>query len=103
MFPILSAWLVIVGIGLTKIHLRVFERGLHFTDARATHEAAWSDVTAVEERTNKYGTIMALALAVPTGTIVLPKELARFADVRAQVDKHVTAPRTQRQIAPMDR
>ncbi len=102
-FPILAAWMIVVGVGLTRIHLRVFERGLHFTDARAAHETAWDDVTAVEERTNKYGTVMALALAVPTGTIVLPKELSRFAEVRALVDKHVKAPRTQRQIAPLDR
>jgi hypothetical protein len=102
-FPIMSAWMIVVGIGLTKIHLRVFERGLHFTDARAAHEAAWSDVTAVEERTNKYGTIMAVAVTVPTGTIVLPKELSRFADVRAQLDKHVSAPRTKVAFAPLAR
>ena len=102
-FPLLAAWMVVVGIGLTRLHLRVFERGLWFADGRAEHEAAWDDVTAVEERVNKYGHVMALALAVPTGTIVLPKELSRFAAVRALIDKRVNAPRTRREIAPIDR
>lgn len=102
-FPLMSSWMVTVGLGLMKLHLRVFERGFVFDDARGTHEAEWTDVRAIEERRNKYGTVMALALAVPTGTIVLPKELRGFAEVRALVDKHVKAPRTQAAFAPFAR
>lgn len=102
-FPLMSAWMVVVGLGLMKLRLRVFERGFVFDDARGTHEAEWSEVRAVEERVNKYGTIMQIALAVPTGTIVLPKELHRFADVRALLDKHVKVARTKAAFPPLAR
>ena len=102
-FPLLGAWMLVVALGLQKIRLRVFERGLAFADARGEHEAEWSEIRSVEERSSERGRLLAIALAVPSGTIVLPRELHGFDQVRALLDKRVTAPRTQVTISAMNR
>lgn len=88
--PVLGVWMFVEGARLRRVVLRIFERGLAFSDQRGLYEVEWRDIAALEDQIAR-GKLLAITVRTPTASFALPKELHGFTQLRALLEKKTTA------------